>query len=191
MTTEKEAEKDQVRTSLYLVRRAETLIGALKFFANDGGNATERRLQFLAQSDFGEWELDNLVYSFESLAERSRTWETSAAALQKLGRLGIAVDAKVVRKVRWRGDWRVRAETRRVAPVDLLREAVDLWNGLVDRVEAQFVAPMRAKADKFNIQTLRHLGHLRKRMPEFAGGGTGDEPSAAVAADHPNGGQAR
>lgn len=159
------AEPEQVRTSLYLVRRAEALIGALKFFANDVGNATERRLQFLAQSDFWEWELDNLAYSFETLAERSRTWASGAAATRKLNQLGVVVDAKIVRRVKWHGGWRVREDRRRVAPAELLREAVELWNGLIDRVEVQFVAPMRENADRYNIQTVRHLGHLRKSVP--------------------------
>lgn len=163
----KHAEQDEARTSLYLVRRAEALIGALKFFADDAGHRTfERRLQFLAQSDFWEWELDNLIYSFDSLAERSRTWESSTAALHKLGRLGVVVDAKVVRRVRWRGGaWRVTHATRRVAPAALLREAVELWNALVDRAEAEFVAPMRKRADRFNINALRDLKHLQKRVP--------------------------
>ena len=168
---------DQVRTSLYLVRRAEALIGALKFFANDASNATERRLQFLAQSDFWEWELDNLAYSFETLAERSRTWASGAAATQKLNSLGVVVDAKIVRRVKWQGGWRVRQDRRRVAPTDLLREAVELWNGLVDRVETQFVAPMRAKADRYNLQTVRHLGHLRKSVPSALDNALTDDES--------------
>jgi len=161
-------EQEEGRTSLYLVRRAEALIGALKFFAS-GRDATVRRLQFFAQSDFWEWEIDNLIYSFENLAERSASWATSAAAVGKLGRLGVVVDARVARRVRWHHGWQVTGTQRRVAPVDLLREAVDLWNALVDRVEEQFVAPMRRKADKYNIQTVRDLNRLRKRMPVLGG----------------------
>ena len=41
MTTEKDNEKQTVRTSLYLARRAEAFIAALKFFANDGPNNSD------------------------------------------------------------------------------------------------------------------------------------------------------
>ena len=92
------------RTSFYLVRRADALSGALRFFAEiEGTNGDRRRLQFLAQSDFWEWELDNLIYSFTNLAERSETWCSPHAAVAKLGRLGIVVDTKLVHTARWRG----------------------------------------------------------------------------------------
>jgi hypothetical protein len=154
----------QHRTSLYLVRRAEALLGALRFFAGASiGN--QRRLQFLAQIDFWEWEIDNLIYSFTNLAERQRTWNSAEAARQKLGRLGVAVSAKLIRSVRWRGKWRIRFAQNRVAPVDLLREVIEIWNRLVETVEQQFILPMRDKARKWNIQTPRDLHHLRKEMP--------------------------
>ncbi|HEX8915425.1 MAG TPA: hypothetical protein VF796_23935 [Humisphaera sp.] len=160
------AEQEEGRTSLYLVRRAEALIGALKFFAGQR-DATVRRLQFFAQSDFWEWEIDNLIYSFENLAERSASWATSDAAVGKLGRLGVAVDVRVARRVRWNHGWQATGVKCRTAPADLLRETIDLWNALVDRVEEQFVTPMRRKADKYNIQTVRDLNRLRKRMPDL------------------------
>src|SRR5947208_16383068 len=85
------------RTSLYLVRRADALLGALRFFTATKGDAARRRLQFLAQSDYWEWELDNLIYSFTNLAERRETWRSPRATTEQLGRLGIAADAKVMR----------------------------------------------------------------------------------------------
>jgi hypothetical protein len=159
--------KEQVRTSLYLTRKAEALVGVLRFF-RDGSSPPHRRLQFLAQSDFWEWEMDNLIYSFTNLQERSKTWQSTDHAIGKLGALGIAVDAKISRKVRWRtGDWQQKDATRRVAPVQLLKEAIDLWNEVVDAAEVDFVTPMQEKAEKWNIQTRSNLDHLRKAMPRL------------------------
>jgi hypothetical protein len=156
---------NHVRTSYYLVRRAEALLGTLRFFTASA-NATECRLQFLAQSDFWEWEMENLIYSFTNHAERSETWRSPANAVRKLNEIGIVIESKVVDRVRWRhGGWRTDDHTRRVAPTDLLRETIDEWNKLVDLVETQFVKPFCDKAERFNIQTARDLNHLRKTMP--------------------------
>ena len=61
---------NQPRSSLYLVLRAEALLGSLKFFISET-DSVRRRVQFLAQSDFWEWEIDNLIYSFTNLASVS------------------------------------------------------------------------------------------------------------------------
>jgi hypothetical protein len=160
-------QKEQLRTSFYLTRKAEALLGVLRFFT-EARSPNHRRLQFLAQSDFWEWEIDNLIYSFMNFQERSRTWQSPEHALKKLGTLGVVVSTKIVRGVRWRGgQWQRRDKTRRVTPVDILREVIDLWNQLVDASEEQFVAPMRDDAEKWNIKTRKDLRHLKKSMPEL------------------------
>ena len=157
--------KQELRTSYYLTRKAEALLGVLRFF-NERRAPLHRRLQFLAQADFWEWEMDNLIYSFVNFQERSKTWRSSDDAIRKLGALGIAVDARTAKRVRWRlGHWQHKDATRRVAPVAMLREAVDLWNEVVDLAEADFIAPMREKAERWNIQTLKSLRHMKKTMP--------------------------
>ena len=167
------AQTSEQRTSVYLVRRADALLGALRFFEGSPTDATRRRLQFLAQSDYWAWELDNLVYSFTNLAERQATWASPAATVAKLGQLGLVVDAKRVRRVAWRpggggrrpGHWAVQTAGGRVAPVELLREVIDTWNRVVDLAEQQFVKPMRGPAERWNIQARRDLAGLRRTMP--------------------------
>src|SRR5687768_10422755 len=94
-------EQREHRTSLYLVLRAEALTGALKFFLAPMSDK-RRRLQFLAQSDYWEWEIDNLIFSFTNLAERQKTWTDSRTQLDKLYKLGVPVDVKMLKEVRWR-----------------------------------------------------------------------------------------
>lgn len=159
--------REQKKTSFYLLRRAEALLGAVRFFRNEGASAPQRQLRFLAQSDFWEWEMENLIYSFTSFAERARTWRTAEAANQKLLAIGIVVDAKVVKSARWRGEWRLRQRDERVAPVEMLRQTIDEWNLLIREVEARFVTPMAKIATRYNVQTVRNLGHLLKNMPSF------------------------
>ncbi len=157
--------KQQLRTSLYLTRKAEALLGVLRFF-HDRNAPLHRRLQFLAQSDFWEWEMDNLIYSFVNFQERSKTWRSNDHAIRKLGLLGVVVDARTARKVRWRlGHWQHKDATRRAAPVEMLAEAIALRNDGVDTAEAHFVTPMKDKAEKWNIQTFKSLRHMKKTMP--------------------------
>lgn len=158
--------KNTSRTSLYLVRRADALLGVLRFFLEPGGNGRSRRLTFLAQSDFWEWEVENLIYSFTNFAERSRAWRSPKAAAEQLNQLGIVVPAMLSGRPRWRGSrWQANRQHNRVAPLDLLREAIDTWNRLIDLSDQEFVQPAREKAEKFNIQARKDLRALKKAMP--------------------------
>jgi hypothetical protein len=158
-------EHHEQKTSLYLVRRAEALRGALRHFQAAGSDAVGKRLRFLAQSDFWEWEVENLVYSFSNLAERSHVWEADEFAIRKLGQLGIKLDTKLAKRVRWRGGWRLDTNVQRVAPIELLEQVIAVWNELIEQCEAHFVRPMQEKARKYGIETCRDLAHLRKTMP--------------------------
>jgi hypothetical protein len=125
-------------------------------------------MRFLAQSDFWEWEMENLIYSFTNLSERQKTWKSTYNALEKLGNLGIAIDDRVVRKARPRVDhWSTAKVDERVAPVKMLAETIEIWNCLIDVLEAQFIRPMRDKAEKWNVETRNDLSSLRKQMPRF------------------------
>jgi hypothetical protein len=66
---------------------------------------------------------------------------------------------------KWKGQWSVTETAQRIAPVAVLKEVIDTWNQVIDLVEKQFVAPMRDKAEKWNIQTRRSLSSLRRSMP--------------------------
>lgn len=158
---------EEVKTSLYLARRADALLGALRFFTASRGDAAERRLQFLAQSDFWEWEMDNLIFSFTNFAERSKTWHSTKEVIDRLWNMGIAMDQKRLNLIGWRRGWQAHPEERRVAPLHLLRETIDLWNRLIEMVEAQFVSPIARNSKRFNIKTRQDLGSLKKRMPEM------------------------
>ncbi len=158
--------KTNTKVSIYLVMRAEALIGALRFFSN--ASARPVRLQFLAQCDYWDWEMDNLIFSFVNFAERSATWESKQRTDRKLATLGIAVSTKVLSSVRPSGaGWSLRRTTTRTVPTEMLREAVDLWNQLLETVEAELLAPMRREVERWNVQAVTDLTRLRKTMPDL------------------------
>ena len=161
---------DDVRTSLYLVRRADALLGALRYFLKDGGNPLGRRLVFLAQVDFWEWEMENLIYSFTNFAERSKSWQSPEHVKDKLWEIGVVVDVGLSKKVRWRrGMWHVHEEGRRVAPVELLAETVGAWNKLIDLAEVHFVRKHKDKIERYGIRARTDLQHLKKNVPVMEG----------------------
>ena len=157
---------NEQRTSLYLVRRAEALKSALEFFSGDGASKQWRRLQFLTQSDFWEWEIDNLIYSFTNLAERSKTWDSADAAGKRLGELGVVVNTKTVRDARWSGGWHLHRTGGRAAPVDLLREVIAVWNDLIDNAAKHAMSRTREKIEKYGVNA-RDPASMRKRMPDL------------------------
>lgn len=161
-------DKERKQTSLYLVRRAEALIGALRFFAGDGSHGNVRLVQFVTQSDYWEWEVDNLIYSFTNLAERQATWHSSHARGEKLAKLDVRISARMARQVRWQtegGGWAVKTASVRVAPAEMLREAIDLWNAVVSRAESQVIAPVAKENRRWNIGAREDLRHLVREMP--------------------------
>jgi len=181
MTDERKVdERNSQRTSVYLVRRADALLGALTFFTVTGKSATHRRLQFLAQSDYWEWEMDNLIYSFTNMAERRAIWKSREQTSAKLVRLGLTVDAKLLRRAVWReervarrtdlvnGHWKMTQTSDRIAPLDMLRQVIDEWNRAIDMAEKEFVLPMRDKARDWNIQSRSDLASLRRSMPTLS-----------------------
>src|SRR5437868_395161 len=113
-----------MRTSLYLVRRAEALLGVIRFFSQATSRPMERELQFLAQSDYWDWEMENLIYSFANFAERSRTWRSDAAAINRLKSLGITVSVKLVKQARWKESWQVKQRTERATPAEFLMRVI-------------------------------------------------------------------
>jgi hypothetical protein len=79
--------------------------------------------------------------------------------------MGIAVDARLMERLRRRGHWQLAKVSERVAPVQMLKDAIDTWNSLIDLVEAQFIVPMRDKVERWNVQSRTDLKSLRKQMP--------------------------
>lgn len=165
-----DSSQSEQRTSLYLVNRAEALRGALRFFGSPHRSKFDLQLQFLAQIDFWDWELENLIFSFTNLAERSKTWRSPQATQAKLDTLGVVLPAKLLTKVRWSGRWQVKAQVERVAPTDLLREVIELWNQLIDEVEKRFVTPGSDLIERYNMAGRKNLQEFRKEMPPLSEG---------------------
>lgn len=116
-------------SSVYLVEKCESLENVLKFMKSN-------ELRFLAQIDFWDWEMENLMFSFSNFEERSEAWGDRGAVKKKLSALGIDVKGG--------GKWELQYQTfdqkhRVEAPRKKLLEVIGLWNGLIRHCEKHFL----------------------------------------------------
>jgi hypothetical protein len=162
------------KPSLYLIQKAEILGHTLDFFLGGTGdpkaaskNAPERQVQFLAQIEFWDWEMENVIAAYADFDRRSRTWESENSVLANLRRMGIPVRYKSINRVRWsRSEVRygIRRETKIVAPYDVLSEVVEKWNTLLTHCEKHLD---RRAADFVNLgaRFVTDLSTYVKHMP--------------------------
>lgn len=165
----------QERASVYLETRAEAMITSLNFFMGTSSTApgTKRRLVFLAQIEFWEWELDNVVYAFESFEERARAWSSAGSVLGTVSAQGFVVPTNKVKSVREKDRWESWARRRGykgtrqkvVAPVDTLRRLVYTWNNLLDQCNS-VVNTSRKKFEDMGM-AIKIPSDYKKTLPEI------------------------
>jgi hypothetical protein len=144
------------RPSVYLVEKADALRRALEFFTgqqnqNRVNSSDDKRLAFLAQIDFWHWEVENLLYSYESFKERSEAWKTFGINLGNVNSNGLMVRAKILSRVRWSQFYETYSYKRKpqtVAPHEMLNSVIDQWNSLLDLMEKEVLDPNAANLVK-------------------------------------------
>jgi hypothetical protein len=164
------------RPSVYLEEKCDTLRRALNFFgAAQAGFAqprTERLMVFLTQIDFWEWEIDNLIYSFSTFAERAKAWEqqNGYGLANALRARGIPVRVGAVKDLKERRQARSDRVQRVVSPTKRLNEVITQWNQLLEISEGKvLVTPEERQRDiQLGAQFLPDLSRYRKALQEEA-----------------------
>jgi len=135
--------KESPRPSLYLYNKCISLEKVLDFFISGGIQKTsnEKRLAFLAQIDFWDWELDNLIDAIEGYEERSKAWRTPEQLHAEIQRKGFCVKHNKIEDVKYtrrsRNNWGV--PDRVVEPRQDLKRVVDKWHTLLDACERRLL----------------------------------------------------
>ncbi len=79
----KKLEQETGRPSVYLLNKCEAVDKVLDFFLATEGSycrtLAEKRAVFLAQIDFWDWEIENLIFSFDSFMERVKAWNSTGS----------------------------------------------------------------------------------------------------------------
>ncbi len=172
------------KPSVYLIQKCDTLENALKFFLEKKTaycrTLAEKRTVFLSQMNFWEWEIDNLIYSFESFAERSEAWESVGVMSHNLERMSIKIKDGIVDDLwgkRYQrnmspsrpvldkdGDiaFQKNEAVKTVAPMERLQQVIETWNKLIDACEEVMV---RNFPPNWNTAYITNLDKYRKKMP--------------------------
>ena len=161
------------RPSQYLVRKAEALEAALEFFhrssmSDESGltSLDERYAIFLAQIDFWDWEVENLIYSFENFRARRAAWLDSDATIEMLTEHGFPLKPKVrerlekVRKVRERRKPQALHEVQ--APLEKLNAVIGAWNRLV--TDAANIVMREENAERYGIKRVAPEQYRKKML---------------------------
>jgi hypothetical protein len=181
---EKRARKKmKERPSVYLEEKCEGLEKVIDFFLSSKGGllkpADEKLLVFLHQIDFWDWEIENLIFSFDNFEERSRAWETTGGIAAYLNnRFGILVKNKTADRVeldrryrevrrRYKEWWNPDAAKKNevYAPWEKLVKVVDKWNQLITLCEERVLVAEkhRKTAADLGAQVLPNLDKFRKQ----------------------------
>lgn len=184
------------RPSQYLVDKVITLNKVLEFFAKESGDymrsINERLAIFLAQMDFWDWEIENLIFSFDTFAERSKVWESSGHVSSFLEKQGILVKESILCQMaehNWLRDQetvrprKVFQKTKRgknrkgtgvieyepveksqtVAPVEALNQLIRKWNSLVDTCEKRLLRSDAQYFAELGAKVLKNLDKYKKK----------------------------
>jgi hypothetical protein len=153
------------RPSVYLQEKVANFRQTLSFFATNQGSTRlslkEKRLVFLAQIDFWEWEMETLIYSFSNFQERSKAWSGGSSLEKLLSLHGILVKRGVLQEVQMKQCWSY-SRTDVTAPIEDLNKLIDSWNDLLKMCEEHVLRYDAEEMSALNAQFLRNLDKYRK-----------------------------
>jgi len=121
MTTEIEVKQ---RPSQFLLSRIENLAAAFTFFSRQ----SDRKVAFLLQLDFWDWEMDEMIFAVSNFAEREKAWRVSGRTADDMLRAeGIVLKNKV------RNAYGPSTQANPVsAPNAELAKLIATWNDLLN-----------------------------------------------------------
>lgn len=152
----------KMRPSKYLSEKAQNFSQALSFFIDRSGKHSliDKRLVFLAQIDFWDWEMDTLIFSFDNFKERSQAWAKGSKHIKEsLLRLGIPFKHNMLERLSL---W---DQNRVFAPIKELNVCIDQWNRLLALCEETLLMDP-ALVEKFGMSSEPNLNKYRKERRE-------------------------
>lgn len=145
------------RPSKYLVDKCKTLQNAILFFLLGD---TEKKITFLAQIDFWDWEMDELIYAVQSFSERAQAWIAGRSGVDALLRTkGIIVKTHKTYAIYGR-DWKSKYRNAVKAPIKELNYVITKWHELLGACENSLLAHV---PEQFGVHAMKDLGKYKKQ----------------------------
>jgi len=126
---------------------------------------------FLAQFPFWEFEVESLIYVFQTFAERKKDWDESGAVSKKILNQNFIVRKKYLDDFYYRSVGVRKYNPYRwdkggvVAPVDLLKDVVEEWNKLLDNCQHLLIDKKDAKAYELSgVKIVKNFNQFKKSV---------------------------
>ncbi len=163
--------RENKRPSVYLEEKCAALDQVLDYL-NQGSSLrprVERLVALLVQIDFWDWEMDNLIYSFTSFAERAQAWEfeNGQGLANGLKTRGFWVRFGAVKGIKSRRQWVTMhwgSASQVIAPWTALNALIEKWNQLIAACEEEVLIAReeRERAASVGAHILLDLSRYRK-----------------------------
>lgn len=143
------------KNSRYLLEKLEALDKVISFFnQKEGGfclGVNDKFLIFITQIDFWDWEIENVIFSFDNFEQRSKSWESMTAICESLGNKGLEAKNRTLQDAEQNILQRNRpyraaldaegyynlekVDNTLVVPWKELNDLISKWNKLLTKVE--------------------------------------------------------
>lgn len=123
------------KTSIFLKERVAVLRQALSFFAGNKSNIPSytRKCIFMSQIDFWDFEMDSLIYCFDSFEQRQRQWSHIGSLHERMEKNNIIVNSKTIKKLYENTIYNPHKPI--TAPIEDLNSLIDFWNEIIINCE--------------------------------------------------------
>ena len=157
-----------MKKSQYLIDKCNNISKTLNFFqgVNTHSSGKERRMVFLAQLDFWDWEMDELIFSFDTFNERAKAWK-SHGLRDNLSKQGFMIYEVVLKNIEFDRRW-YDDNNEVFPPWEELNKLITQWNELLTFCERSlFDKNGPEKVEKFNMVAVTDLSKYRKKLVEI------------------------
>lgn len=157
-----------MKPSIYLKTKAEALYNSLDYMIQSSGSKSivEKTVVFLAQIDFWDWEMEELIFSFKNFEERSKVWD-STDVNNLLSKNNFAINKKTISKLQdlfYSKDFAYRIYGQRrekvVAPYEILNKTIKKWNDVLDECKHRLMK----NPEEFGIQCDNNIDRFKKEL---------------------------
>lgn len=153
-----------MRTSQYLLNRCNTLDKALQFFFGTKGDRTfsgkEKRIVFLLQIKYWDFEIDSLIFSFDTFKTRQSNWKESLEL--SLNTLPYILQKDVIKSAKnadyyRESTWYFNKREDVVAPIQQLNILIEKWNNLIELCEKTLLdTKSKEKSEKYGFADIEY-----------------------------------
>jgi hypothetical protein len=156
-----------MRSSIFLCELCETFYTALSFFKTSNKYSdAEKGLIFIAQIDFWDFQIENLIYAFDSFQERQEDWINFNSIVDKIKKKDLIVRTEHLEKVKTARYWRNQNKPLN-EPKDLLLKTVNLYNDLIDKYSYLLIDNKQRKQYTLVGIKVKHINEFKKKVPVF------------------------